>query len=155
MGESAGNPWPKKNGKLEMFPIRGGHVRPKRIEVVHEVLEEIIDNDTDADRVVDANGFKLQMDRRFVRYLLITRHILKKAKFASDMLQKPTNDLSNAIDLIATLKEELDACRSREKCQQFWDEAQNVADRLSLPDDIRPVRNRRPPAALQHFFCRS
>ena len=34
----------------------------KRIEVVHEVLEEIIDNDTDADRVVDANGFKLHMD---------------------------------------------------------------------------------------------
>ena len=32
----------------------------KRIEVVHAVLEEIIDNDTDADRVVDANGFKLQ-----------------------------------------------------------------------------------------------
>ena len=83
---------------------------------------------------------------------LITRQILKKAKFASDMLQKSTNDLSNAIDLIATLKEELDACRSREKCQQFWDEAQNVADRLSLPDDIRPVRNTRPPAALQHFF---
>ena len=124
----------------------------KRIEVVHEVLEEIIDNDTHADHVVDANGFKLQMDRRFVRYLLTTRHILKKAKFASDMLQKPTNDLSNAIDLIATLKEKLDACRSREKCQQFWDEAQNVGDRLSLPGDIQPVRNRRPPAALQHFF---
>jgi hypothetical protein len=89
----------------------------KRIEVVYEVLEEIID--IDADRVVDANGFKLQMDRRFVRYLLVTKHILKKAKFASDMLQKPTNDLSNEIDLIATLKEEVDACRSREKCQQF------------------------------------
>ena len=123
----------------------------KRIEVVHEVLEEIIDNDTDADRVVDANGFKLHMDCCFLRYLLITRHIMKTAKLSSDILQKPTNDLSNAIDL-ATLKEELDTCRSREKCQQFWDEAQVVADRLSLPDDIRPVRNRRPPAALHHFF---
>ena len=84
----------------------------KRIEVIHEVLEELIDKDTDADHVVDANGFKLQMDRRFVRYLFVTRHILKKAMFASDMLQKPTNDLSNAIDLITTLKEELDVCRS-------------------------------------------
>ena len=63
---------------------------------------------------------------------------MKTAKFASDMLQKPTNDLSNAIDL-ATVKEELDTCRPREKCQQFWDEAQDVADRLSLPDDIGPV----------------
>ena len=79
------------------------------------MLEEIIDNDTDADHVGDANGFKLQMDRRFVRYLLITRHILKKAKFASDMLQKPTNAVSNAIDLIATLKEELDRPAARER----------------------------------------
>ena len=124
----------------------------KRIEVVHEVLEEIIDNDTDAHRVVDANGFKLQMDRRFVRYLFVTRHILKKAKFSSNMLQKPTNDLSNAIDLIATLKEELDVCRSLEKCQQFWDEAEDVADRINQPDDVRPMRNRRPPAALQDFL---
>ena len=31
----------------------------KRIEVVHEVLEEIIDNDTDADRVV------MQMDLNY------------------------------------------------------------------------------------------
>jgi hypothetical protein len=38
----------------------------KKIEVVHELLEEIIDSDNDADRVVDANGFKLQMDCRFV-----------------------------------------------------------------------------------------
>ena len=83
----------------------------KRIEVVHEVLEETIDNDTDANRVVDANG-DLLMDHRFVRYLFVTRHILKKAKFASDMLHKPTNDLSNVIVLIATLKEELDICRS-------------------------------------------
>ena len=124
----------------------------KRIEVVHEVVEEIIDNDTDADRVVDANGFKLQMDRRFVWYFFVTRHIFKKVKFASDMLQKPTNDLSNATDLIATLKEELDVCRSREKCQQFWDEAKDVADRMNLPDNVRPIRNRRPPAALQDFL---
>ena len=82
----------------------------KRIEVVHEVLKEIMDNDTDAHRVVDTNGFKLQTDRRFVRYFFVTRHILKKAKFASNMLQKPTNDLSNAIDLITILKEEWTIC---------------------------------------------
>ena len=158
MEESAGNPWPKK--RIEIGNVSDTRwacqakqlsAMVKRIKVVHEVLEEIIDNDSDADRVVDANGFKLHMDCCFLRYLLITRHIMKAAKFASDMLQKPTNDLSNAIDF-ATLKEELDTCRSREKCQQFWDEAQDVADCLNLPDDIRPVRNRRPPAALQHFF---
>ena len=115
-------------------------------------MKYIIDNDTDADRVVDANGFKLQMDRRFVQYLLVIMHILKKVKFVSDMLHKTSDDLSNAIDLIATLKEELDACRSREKCQQFWDEAEDVADRLNIPEDVWPIRNRRPPAALQDFL---
>ena len=126
----------------------------KRIEVVHDVLTEIIDDDTDADRVVDAKGFKLQIDRRFVRYLLVTKHILKKAKFASDILQKPANDLSNAIDLSASLKEEVDTCHSREKCQYFWEEAEDVADRLNLPHDV-PVRSRRPPASLQDFFVES
>ena len=92
-------------------------------------MKYIIDNDPDADRVVDANGFKLQMDRLFVQNFLVIRHILRKAKFVSDMLQKTTDDLSNAIDLTATPKEELDACRSREKCQQFWDEAEDVAYR--------------------------
>ena len=38
-----------------------------------------------------------------------------------------------AIDLIATLTED-------------------VADRINLPDDVRPMRNRRPPAALQDFL---
>ena len=86
-----------------------------------------------------------------MRYLLVTKHTLKKAKFASDILQKPTNDLSNAIDLIASLKEELDTWRSREKCQYFWEEAEDVADRLNLLHDA-PVGSRRPPASLQVFF---
>ena len=34
----------------------------------------------------------------------------------------------------------------------FWDEAEDVADRINLPDDVRPMRNRRPPAALQDFL---
>ena len=91
MGESAGDP------RLKIMEIGNTSdtrwacqakqlsAMAKRIEVVHEVLAEIIDNDTDADRLVDANGFELQMDRHFVRYLFVTRHILKKAKFASDI----------------------------------------------------------------------
>ena len=81
----------------------------KRIEVVHEVLKEVIDDDTDANRVVNAKGFKLQIDHCFVRYLLDTRHISNRATFVSDMLQKPTNHISiNSI-------EELDAWRPQEK----------------------------------------
>ena len=119
----------------------------KRIDIVYEVLQDIIDNDRDPKRTTEATGYKLQIDRRFVRYLLIIRHILKKAKFASDILQKPTNDLT--INLIDTLKEEIQACRTRESCQKFWDDAEEVSDRLDLPENARPVRRRRLPAALQ------
>lgn len=121
----------------------------KRIDIVYEVLQDVIDNDSNANRITEATGYMLQIDRRFVRYLLVTKHILKKAKFASDMLQKPTNDLTEAMELIGTLKDEMKACRSREKCQEFWDDAEKVADRLNLPESARPIRRRRLPVALQ------
>ena len=92
----------------------------KRIDIVYEVLQDVIENDSNTSRTTEATGYLLQIDRRFVRYLLITKHILNKAKFASDILQKLTNDLSGAFDLIVTLKEEIEACSSRVMCQKFW-----------------------------------
>ncbi|XP_028405770.1 uncharacterized protein LOC114528346 [Dendronephthya gigantea] len=124
----------------------------KRIDIVIEVLQDVIHNDCDSSRSTQATGYKLQIDCRFLRYLLIIKHILKSAKFASELLQKPTSDLTEAIDLITTLKVELQACCSREKCQEFWDDAENVGDRLNLPEDARPVRQKRPPAALQDYI---
>ena len=76
----------------------------KRVDIVFEVLQDVIDNDSNPSRTTEATGYMLQIDLRFVRYLLIVKHILKKTKFASDMLQNPTNDLTEAIDLIGTLR---------------------------------------------------
>ena len=124
----------------------------QRLDIVIEVLQDIIDNDTDSDRTTEANGFKLQIDRKFVRYLFAIKHILEKAKFASDMLQKPTNDQTAAVELIGTLKEEIVECRSREKCQEFWDAAEEVADRLNLPEATRESRKKRAPTTLQGYI---
>ena len=122
----------------------------KRIDIVYEVLQDVIDNDSSSSRRTEASGLLLQLDRRFLRYLLVTKHILKKTTFASDMLQKPTNDLTEAIDLITRLKEEIEACHSRKQCEKFWDDADEVANRLELiPENARPVRRRKLPAALQ------
>ncbi|KAI6659437.1 Zinc finger MYM-type protein 1-like [Oopsacas minuta] len=93
----------------------------KRIDIVYEVLQDVIDDDSNTNRTTEPIGYLLRIDRRFIGYLLITKHILKKEKFASDILQKPTNDLSGAIDLIGTLKDEIGACSARELCQKFWD----------------------------------
>ena len=116
---------------------------------IYEILQDVIYNDSGSSRRTEATGLLLQIDRRFLRYLLVTKHILKKAKFASDVLQKPTNYLTEAIDLIATLKEEIQVCRSRKQCESFWDDADEVANRLNLPENARPVRQRKLPAALQ------
>jgi hypothetical protein len=124
----------------------------ERIDVVIDVLQDVIDNDSDSSRTTQATGYMLQIDRRFLRYLLVIKHILKIAKFASDMLQKPTNDMTEAIDLIAMLKEELQVCRSGDKCQEFWDDKEVVGNRLNLPENARAVRRRRPLAALQDFI---
>ena len=86
-----------------------------------------------------------------MQHLFAIKHILEKAKFASGMLQKPTNDLIEAIELIGTLKEEIAECRSREKCQELWDTAEEVADRLNLPETTREGRKRRAPTTLQDY----
>ena len=123
----------------------------QRLDIVIEVLQDIIDNDRDSDRTTEANGFKLQINRNFVRYLFAIKHFLEKAKFASDMLQKPTNDLTEAVELIDTLKEEIAECRSRGKCQEFWDRAKVVADRLNLPEITRERRKKRASTTLQDY----
>ena len=123
----------------------------KRIDIVYEVLQDVIDNDSNISHTTEATGYLLQIDRRFVRYLLVTKHILKNAKYASDILQRPTNDLSGAIDLIGTLREEIQACRTREFCQKFWDDAEEVGERLNLPHNARPVRRKRLPSGLQDY----
>ncbi|KAI6653926.1 hypothetical protein LOD99_3102 [Oopsacas minuta] len=106
----------------------------KNINIFYEVLLDVIDNDSNTNSTTEATGYLLQIDRRFIRYLLITDHILKKAKFASDILQKLTNDLSQGIDLFGTLKDEIGACSSRDLCQKFEDEAEEVGNRLNLSD---------------------
>ena len=74
----------------------------------------------------------------------MTKHILKKAKFA-----KPSNDLTEVIDLITTLKEQIEACRSKKQCEKFCDGADEVANRIKVPENARPVRRRKLPVALQ------
>ena len=38
----------------------------QHLDIVIEVLQDIIDNDTDSDRTTEANGFKLQIDQKLV-----------------------------------------------------------------------------------------
>ncbi len=123
----------------------------QRLDIVIEVLQDTIDNDRDSGRTTEANGFKLQINRNFVRYLFAIEYVLEKAKSASDMVQKPTNDLTEDVELIDPLKEEIAECHSREKCQEFLDTAEEVADRLNLPEITRERRKKRAPTALQDY----
>ena len=52
----------------------------QRLDIVIEVLQDIIDNDRDSDRTTEANGFKLQINRNFVRYLFAIKAYFGKGK---------------------------------------------------------------------------
>ena len=123
----------------------------ERLEILVEVLQEVMNEDPNAGRRTEATGYFLQIDRQFVRYLYAIRHLLNKAKFASDMLQTPSNDLTAAIELIQTLKDEVAECRKRGKIQEFWDTAEEVADKLDLRQQARHPRKRKTPASFQDF----
>ena len=64
MVQSAGNSWLKKNGTGNRSDTRWAcqakqlSAMAKRIEVVYEVLEEIIDNDTDADPMLSMQNYR-------------------------------------------------------------------------------------------------
>ena len=87
--------------------------------------------------------FKLKIDRKLFAIPAFDEAYFGKGQVSSDMLQKPTNNLTDATGFIGTLKEEIAECRSREKCQEFWDTAEDVADRLSLPETVSEDRKRR------------
>ena len=123
----------------------------KRLDIMCEVLQDVIDNDTNPQRKVQATGYLLQIDRRFVRYLYFIRLLLMKAKYSSDILQSPSNDLTEAIELVETLKEELREIRTRESCQQLWEAAEEKSVMLNLPENARPVRQRALPQALRDY----
>ena len=50
------------------------------LDIVIEVLQDIIDNDRDSDRTTEANGFKLKINRNFVRYLFAIKAYFGKGK---------------------------------------------------------------------------
>lgn len=122
------------------------------LSIIIEVLKSTIDEDTNSGRRVEATGFMLQIDRKFVRFLLVMRIILLKAKCVSDALQKPSNDFTNAVHLIATMQEELTTVRSREGCQKFWDEAEEVCELLGLPDGSCSERRKAPQPLFESLW---
>ena len=71
------------------------------------------------------------------------------------MLQKPTCNLTDAIGLIGMLRDKLETCHSREKCQKFWDNAKEVANCLKLAKNSQPTKWRQPPAAVQNLVIKA
>lgn len=66
MGESTRTPW-RKDSTRSSWPINVHQSQAKKLrvlgknDVVHGVLKEIVDNDPDADGVVEVNRLKLHM----------------------------------------------------------------------------------------------
>ena len=111
------------------------------------VLEDIITTESASDRVVTARGLLTQIDKHFLRFLISLKDILQMCKSVSDFLQSPSNSLSDAIGLIESFRDFLIAERCEEKCKIYWEEADEMAEKFSIPDR-KLVRTRHLPARL-------
>ena len=107
-----------------------------RLEIFLNLLQRIIDNDSESARVVAARGYLGQVDRTFVRYLFALKYILMSAKSVSDFLQRPGNSLADAISVIESFELTLQEARSNDKCQVFWDAADSACESADIPERV-------------------
>jgi len=100
----------------------------KRLDIICEVLQDVIDNDTNPQRKIQATGYLLQINHRVVRYLYFIRLVLMKAKYSSDFLQRPSNELTEAIELVGTLKAKLRLTQIRELSTTLGSSRRDICD---------------------------
>ncbi|GBO09046.1 hypothetical protein AVEN_267118-1, partial [Araneus ventricosus] len=72
----------------------------KRFMLLYELLSDVIENDSNSDRVIEARGLLYQFSPDFIKTLFALRHIFEFTKNTSDLLQSPELDYSDALELL-------------------------------------------------------
>ncbi|GBN63041.1 hypothetical protein AVEN_167355-1 [Araneus ventricosus] len=84
----------------------------KRFMLLYELLPDVIENDSNSDRVIEARRLLYQFSPDFIETLFALRHIFEFLKNTSDLLQSPELDNSDALELLEVLQERLNDCRT-------------------------------------------
>lgn len=126
----------------------------KRFMLLYELLSDVIENDSNSDRVIEARGLLYQFSPDFIKTLFALRHIFEFTKNTSDLLQSPELDYSDALELLEVLQERLNDCRTDTTMQNLWSQAANVCHDLGMHDleescDMQRETERRPQRAKQ------
>ncbi|GBN06422.1 hypothetical protein AVEN_39160-1 [Araneus ventricosus] len=121
----------------------------KRFVLLYELLSDVIENDSNSDRVIEARGLLYQFSPDFIKTLFALRHIFEFTKNTSDLLQSPELDYSDALELLEVLQERLNDCRTDTTMQNLWSQAANVCHDLGIHDleescDMQRETERRP-----------
>ncbi|GBL64855.1 hypothetical protein AVEN_94616-1 [Araneus ventricosus] len=122
--------------------------------LLYELLSDVIENDSNSDRVIEARGLLYQFPPDFIKTLFALRHIFEFTKNTSDLLQSPELDYSDALELLEVLQERLNECRTDTAMQNLWSQAANVCHDLGMHDleescDMQTETERRPQRAKQ------
>ncbi|GBO15795.1 hypothetical protein AVEN_54006-1 [Araneus ventricosus] len=131
--------------------------------LLYELLSDVIENDSNSDRVIEARGLLYQFSPDFIKTLFALRHIFEFTKNTYDLLQSPELDYSDALELLEVLQERLNDCRTDTTMQNLWSQAAKVCHELGMHDleescDIQTEAERRPqrakqfPSYLKNFY---
>ncbi|GBL87917.1 Zinc finger MYM-type protein 1 [Araneus ventricosus] len=135
----------------------------KRFMLLYELLSDVIENDSNSDRVIEARVLLYQFSPDFIKTLFALRHIFEFTKNTSDLLQSPELNYSDALDLLEVLQERLNDCRTDTTMQNLWSQAANVCRDLGMHDleescnmqketERRPQRAKQFPSYLKNFI---
>ncbi|GBN56215.1 hypothetical protein AVEN_47731-1 [Araneus ventricosus] len=126
----------------------------KRFMLLYELLSDVIENDSNSDRVIEARFLLYQFSPDFIKTLFALRYIFEFTKNTSDLLQSPELDYSDALELLGVLQERLNDCRTDTTMQNLWSQAANVCHELGMHDleescDMQTETERRPQRTKQ------
>lgn len=102
-----------------------------RLPAVLRVLQ-VIDEENNGDRSVEARGLHGQIDLNFIGLLVTFRKILEDTKFLSDMLQSSLLDLARAVDLIEALQDTFVQYRDEAFFGELWTEVLDIARQCNI-----------------------
>jgi hypothetical protein len=126
----------------------------KRLDVILALLQDIYDNDKNADRAFEAKILISNIDKTFVVCLVLFTEVLGHIHIASKYLQSPYADLSKAVDLVENLVCIFEDIRTEMKSEEMFSAAKKLIDEHNIPESITnsQSRTRNLPQKFQEFL---
>jgi hypothetical protein len=122
--------------------------RDRLSSILRPLLE--LEDDHNADRVVDERGLRAQIDGKFILLHEIFCVVLTETNTLSNLLQAPGLDLAAAVDLIQVIAVRVTELRSDDEFEKIWLSVTKLATACGIdPPKVKQKRASKMPQRLQ------